>query len=76
MVDGVVVFVGVALAIAVHGRDLVWRNGGAPLTGPVSVIAEEAATNFVSTGERSDVLRRRFHGPAGLVHQLHPETLA
>jgi hypothetical protein len=33
---------GVALAIAVHGRDQVWRNGGAPLTGPVSVIAEKA----------------------------------
>jgi hypothetical protein len=35
-------FAGVALPISVHGRDLVWRGGGAPLAGPVRLIAEAA----------------------------------
>ena len=35
-------FTGVALPISVHGRDLVWLNGGTPLAGPVSAIADAA----------------------------------
>jgi hypothetical protein len=35
-------FAGVRLPISVHGRDLIWRGGGAPLAGPVSLIAQAA----------------------------------
>jgi hypothetical protein len=35
-------FTGVALPLAVHGTELVWLNGGAPLAGPVCHIAEAA----------------------------------
>jgi hypothetical protein len=35
-------FTGVALPVSVHGRDLIWPGGGAPLAGPVSAIADAA----------------------------------
>jgi hypothetical protein len=35
-------FAGVAIAIAVHGTDLVFPTGSVPLVGPVSMIAAEA----------------------------------
>ena len=35
-------FTGVALPVSVHGRDLVWRDGGAHLAGPVGPIADAA----------------------------------
>lgn len=35
-------FAGAALAIAVHGADLVWARGRAPLAGPVRALAEAA----------------------------------
>jgi hypothetical protein len=39
-------FAGVALPISVHGTELVWRGGGAPLAGPVSPIVEAAGVDF------------------------------
>jgi hypothetical protein len=39
-------FTGVSLPISIHGRELVWRGGAAPLAGPVSVIAEAAGLDF------------------------------
>ncbi len=38
-------FAGVALPISVHGRDLVWLGGGAPLAGPVGAIADAAGVD-------------------------------
>jgi hypothetical protein len=38
-------FAGVALPISVHGRDLVWLGGGAPLAGPVGAIAVAAGVD-------------------------------
>jgi hypothetical protein len=38
-------FTGVALPISVHGRDLVWLGGGAPLAGPVGAIATAAGVD-------------------------------
>lgn len=38
-------FTGVALPISVHGKDLVWLNGSAPLAGPVSAIADAAGVD-------------------------------
>lgn len=35
-------FTGVTVPIGVHGTELVWPQGSAPLTGPVSAIAEAA----------------------------------
>ena len=32
-------FTGVAIPIAVHGTELVWPNGAAPLTGPINALA-------------------------------------
>jgi hypothetical protein len=39
-------FTGVALPVSVHGRDLIWLNGGAPLAGPLSAIAEAAGVDI------------------------------
>ncbi len=39
-------FTGVTLPLAVHGTELVWRGGGAPLAGPVSLIVEAAGVDF------------------------------
>jgi hypothetical protein len=38
-------FTGVSLPISVHGRDLVWLGGGAPLAGPVDAIADAAGVD-------------------------------
>jgi len=38
-------FTGVALPVSVHGRDLVWLNGGTPLAGPISAIADSAGVD-------------------------------
>jgi hypothetical protein len=35
-------FTGVAIPLAVHSMEFVWPNGGAPLAGPVSAIADRA----------------------------------
>ncbi len=35
-------FTGVAIALAVHGTGLVWRNGSAPLAGPLDELADAA----------------------------------
>jgi hypothetical protein len=39
-------FTGVSLPISVHGTELVWRGGGAPLSGQVSPIVEAAGVDF------------------------------
>jgi hypothetical protein len=35
-------FTGVAIPVSVHGTDLVWPNGAAPLAGPVDTLADAA----------------------------------
>jgi len=39
-------FVGVALALAVHGTDLVWQNGGAQLAGRPGELAAAAGVDY------------------------------
>ena len=38
-------FTGVAISLAVHGTELVWPNGAAPLAGPLSAIADAAGVD-------------------------------
>jgi hypothetical protein len=38
-------FTGVAIPIAVHGTELVWPNGAAPLTGPINALADAAGVD-------------------------------
>jgi hypothetical protein len=38
-------FTGVAIPLAVHGAELVWPNGGTPLQGPLTAIADEAGVH-------------------------------
>jgi hypothetical protein len=39
-------FVGVALALGVHGTDLTWQNGGAPLAGSPGALAAAAGVDY------------------------------